>query len=169
MKRIGLLSDTHGWWDERYAKHFAECDEIWHAGDIGSMLLVERLQEIAPLRAVYGNIDGGDVRRMFTEVYRFRCEEVEVVMTHIGGYPGHYSPAIYKKLVANPPQLFISGHSHILKVMYDKQLGCLHINPGAAGIQGFQTVRTLVRFTIDGKEIKDLEVVELSSPNGKGL
>ena len=88
------------------------------------------------------NIDGGDVRRMFTEVYRFRCEEVEVVMTHIGGYPGHYSPAIYKRLVANPPQLFISGHSHILKVMYDKQLGCLHINPGAAGIQGFQTVRT---------------------------
>ena len=168
MKRIGLLSDTHGWWDERYAKHFAECDEIWHAGDIGSMLLVERLQEIAPLRAVYGNIDGGDVRRMFTEVYRFRCEEVEVVMTHIGGYPGHYSPAIYKKLVANPPQLFISGHSHILKVMYDKQLGCLHINPGAAGIQGFQTVRTLVRFTVDGKEIKDLEVVELSSPSGKG-
>ena len=169
MKRIGLLSDTHGWWDERYAKHFAECDEIWHAGDIGSMLLVERLQEIAPLRAVYGNIDGGDVRRMFTEVYRFRCEEVEVVMTHIGGYPGHYSPAIYKKLVANPPQLFISGHSHILKVMYDKQLGCLHINPGAAGIQGFQTVRTLVRFTVDGKEIMDLEVVELSSPSGKGL
>ncbi len=169
MKRIGLLSDTHGWWDERYAKHFAECDEIWHAGDIGSMLLVERLQEIAPLRAVYGNIDGGDVRRMFTEVYRFRCEEVEVVMTHIGGYPGHYSPAIYKRLVVNPPQLFISGHSHILKVMYDKQLGCLHINPGAAGIQGFQTVRTLVRFTVDGKEIKDLEVVELSSPSGKGL
>lgn len=169
MKRIGLLSDTHGWWDERYAKHFAECDEIWHAGDIGSMLLVERLQEIAPLRAVYGNIDGGDVRRMFTEVYRFRCEEVEVVMTHIGGYPGHYSPAIYKRLVANPPQLFISGHSHILKVMYDKQLGCLHINPGAAGIQGFQTVRTLVRFTVDGKEIKDLEVVELSSTTGKGL
>jgi hypothetical protein len=169
MKRIGLLSDTHGWWDERYAKHFAECDEIWHAGDIGSMLLVERLQEIAPLRAVYGNIDGGDVRRMFTEVYRFRCEEVEVVMTHIGGYPGHYSPYIYKKLVSNPPQLFISGHSHILKVMYDKQLGCLHINPGAAGIQGFQTVRTLVRFTVDGMEIKDLEVVELSSPTGKGL
>ena len=169
MKRIGLLSDTHGWWDERYAKHFAECDEIWHAGDIGSMLLVERLQEIAPLRAVYGNIDGGDVRRMFTEVYRFRCEEVEVVMTHIGGYPGHYSPAIYKRLVANPPQLFISGHSHILKVMYDKQLGCLHINPGAAGIQGFQTVRTLVRFTVDGKEIKDLEVVELSSTSGNRL
>lgn len=168
MKRIGLLSDTHGWWDERYAKHFAECDEIWHAGDIGSMLLVERLQEIAPLRAVYGNIDGGDVRRMFTEVYRFRCEEVEVVMTHIGGYPGHYSPNIYKKLVANPPQLFISGHSHILKVMYDKQLACLHINPGAAGIQGFQTVRTLVRFTVDGKEIKDLEVVELGSPTLKG-
>ena len=106
---------------------------------------------------------------MFTEVYRFRCEEVEVVMTHIGGYPGHYSPTIYKKLVANPPQLFISGHSHILKVMYDKQLGCLHINPGAAGIQGFQTVRTLVRFTVDGKEIKDLEVVELSSPSWKGL
>jgi hypothetical protein len=168
MKRIGLLSDTHGWWDERYAKHFAECDEIWHAGDIGSMLLVERLQEIAPLRAVFGNIDGGDVRRMFTEVYRFRCEEIDVLMTHIGGYPGHYSPYIYKMLVNNPPQLFISGHSHILKVMYDKQLGCLHINPGAAGIQGFQTVRTLVRFTVDGREIKDLEVVELNSPTRQG-
>lgn len=161
MKKIGLLSDTHGWWDERYGKYFAECDEIWHAGDIGSMDVVERLQAIAPLRAVYGNIDGGDIRRIFTEKYRFRCEEMEVLMTHIGGYPGRYDARIRPTLFAHPPQLFISGHSHILKVMYDKQLGCLHINPGAAGIQGFQTVRTLVRFVIDGKEIKDLEVIEL--------
>ncbi len=161
MKKIGLLSDTHGWWDERYGKHFAGCDEIWHAGDIGSMDVVERLRAIAPLRAVYGNIDGGDIRRIFTEKYRFRCEEVEVLMTHIGGYPGRYDARIRPILFANPPQLFISGHSHILKVMYDEKLHCLHINPGAAGIQGFQTVRTLVRFTVDGRDIKDLEVIEL--------
>lgn len=161
MKRIGLLSDTHACWDERYARYFAGCDEIWHAGDIGSMLLADRLAEIAPLRAVFGNIDGGDLRRRFTEKYRFRCEEVEVLMTHIGGYPGRYDARVRKSLYDNPPQLFISGHSHILKVMYDDTLKCLHINPGAAGMQGFQTVRTLVRFTIDGREIKDLEVIEL--------
>lgn len=161
MKRIGLLSDTHACWDERYARYFAGCDEIWHAGDIGSMLLADRLAEIAPLRAVFGNIDGGDLRRRFTEKYRFRCEEVEVLMTHIGGYPGRYDARVRKSLYDNPPQLFISGHSHILKVMYDDTLKCLHINPGAAGMQGFQSVRTLVRFTIDGREIKDLEVIEL--------
>lgn len=161
MKRIGLLSDTHGWWDERYAKYFAECDEIWHAGDIGNMLLANRLAEIATLRAVYGNIDGGDLRLRFTEKYRFRCEEVDVLMTHIGGYPGRYDARIRKSLYERPPQLFISGHSHILKVMYDETLKCLHINPGAAGMQGFHAVRTLVRFVIDGREIKDLEVIEL--------
>lgn len=125
------------------------------------MLLADRLAEIAPLRAVFGNIDGGDLRRRFTEKYRFRCEEVEVLMTHIGGYPGRYDARVRKSLYDNPPQLFISGHSHILKVMYDDTLKCLHINPGAAGMQGFQSVRTLVRFTIDGREIKDLEVIEL--------
>ena len=162
MKRIGIISDTHSYWDDKYLHYFEPCDEIWHAGDIGGVELVERLREIAPLRAVYGNIDGGDIRRMFTEKYRFKCEEVEVLMTHIGGYPGHYDPRIRPTLFSRPPQLFISGHSHILRVMYDKQLGCLHINPGAAGIQGFHQVRTLVRFIIDGKDIKDLEVIELS-------
>ena len=162
MKRIGLLSDTHSYWDERYAKYFSECDEIWHAGDIGSMELVERLQELKPLRAVYGNIDGGEVRRTFSETLEWQCEEATILMTHIGGYPGKYDPRIKKRLIQNPPNLFISGHSHILRILYDKQLSCLHINPGAAGTQGWQTVRTLVRFTIDGKDFRDLEVIELS-------
>lgn len=161
MKRIGLLSDTHGYWDDRYVKYFSECDEIWHAGDIGTMELADRLAAIKPLRAVYGNIDGVDLRRQFSEKYRFRCEEVEVLIKHIGGYPGHYDASIRGSLFARPPKLFISGHSHILKVLYDQSLQCLHINPGAAGISGFHKVRTLVRFTIDGSEIKDLEVIEL--------
>ena len=161
MKRIGLLSDTHGYWDERYAKYFAECDEIWHAGDIGSSELAMRLNEIRPLRAVYGNIDGGELRRTYTEILRWQCEDANIMMTHIGGYPGKYDPRIRKQLLASPPDLFISGHSHILKVQYDPALSCLHINPGAAGLQGWQTVRTLVRFTIDGKQLKDLEVIEL--------
>ena len=162
MKRIGLLSDTHGYWDERYAKYFAECDEIWHAGDIGTTDVADRLAAIKPLRAVYGNIDGGDLRMMFTERYRFRCEQVEVLMKHIGGYPGNYDSSVRGSIFSKPPQLFISGHSHILKVMYDRTLGCLHINPGAAGISGFHKKRTLVRFTIDDREIKDLEVIELA-------
>lgn len=162
MKRIGLLSDTHGYWDDRYEKYFSECDEIWHAGDIGSYELAERLSALKPFRAVYGNIDGGDVRLQFTEKYRFRCEEVDVLIKHIGGYPGHYDPSIRGTLFVRSPQLFISGHSHILKVMYDKTLNMLHINPGAAGIYGFHKQRTLVRFTIDKAEIKDLEVIELN-------
>lgn len=162
MTRIGLLSDTHGYWDEKYEKYFADCDEIWHAGDIGSAGLATRLAELKPLKAVFGNIDGGDVRMMFSEKYRWKCEEVEVLMKHIGGYPGNYDPSIRGSILARPPKLFISGHSHILKVMYDKTLGLLHINPGAAGMYGFHKVRTLVRFTIDGTEIKDLEVIELA-------
>ena len=149
MKRIGLLSDTHAYWDERYIKYFCECDEIWHAGDIGSLELVTRLQEIAPLRAV------------FSEKYRFKCEEVDVLMKHIGGYPGRYDASIARQLYSRPPQLFISGHSHILKVQFDPQLKLLHINPGAAGLQGWQTVRTLVRFSVDNGEFKDLEVIEI--------
>jgi len=164
MKKIGLLSDTHGYWDTRYEKYFGECDEIWHAGDIGSTELALKFQAFKPFRAVYGNIDGGDTRMMFAEKYRFKCEEVEVLIKHIGGYPGNYDPSIRGTLMARPPKLFIAGHSHILKVMYDKTLDLLHINPGAAGIYGFHKVRTLVRFTIDGAEIKDLEVIEL---NGK--
>lgn len=161
MKRIGLLSDTHAYWDERYTKYFSECDEIWHAGDIGSMELVTRLQEIASLRAVHGNIDGGDVRRMFPEKLRWTCEGADVLMTHIGGYPGKYDPRIRQQLYERPPKLFVSGHSHILKVQFDPQLKLLHINPGAAGLQGWQTVRTLVRFSVDKGEFKDLEVIEI--------
>lgn len=161
MRRIGLLSDTHSYWDEKYVKYFSECDEIWHVGDFGSMEIADRLAEIKPLKGVFGNCDGGDLRYRFSEKYRFKCEDVEVLMKHIGGYPGNYDFSIRSTMFARPPKLFISGHSHILKVMYDKTLGCLHINPGAAGQQGFHKVRTLVRFTIEGSEIKDLEVIEL--------
>lgn len=163
MKRIGLISDTHGYWDERYAKHFAECDEIWHAGDIGSMEVAERLSEIALLRAVCGNCDGGDLRQLYPTLLRFRCEEADILIKHIGGYPGNYDRSIRGTLFVRPPQLFISGHSHILKVIYDKTLGCLHINPGAAGLQGWQKTRTLVRFNVDGCEFKDLEIIELAA------
>lgn len=162
MKRIGLLSDTHGYWDARYEKYFAKCDEIWHAGDIGTMELAERLADLRPLRAVCGNCDGGDLRRLYPTVLRFRCEEADVLMKHIGGYPGNYDRSIRGTLFVRPPQLFISGHSHILKVLFDKTLNCLHINPGAAGLQGWQKVRTLVRFTVDGKQFRDLEVIELA-------
>lgn len=163
MTRIGLLSDTHSYWDDRYATYFRECDEIWHAGDIGDAEVVRRLQAIAPLRAVYGNIDGTDLRHDFPEVLRFQCEGVDVLMKHIGGYPGKYDRSIRTTLQLNPPTLFISGHSHILKVMMDHRLHCLHINPGAAGVYGQQLVRTLVRFTIDGPNIQDLEVIELTN------
>ena len=162
MKRIGILSDTHSCWDDRYLLHFADCDEIWHAGDIGSPLIVERLEEHCPLRAVCGNIDGRELSLRFDDVLHFKVEECNVMMTHIGGYPGNYSPGIRKELYASRPNLFVAGHSHILKVMYDKAIDCLHVNPGAAGRQGWHAVRTLVKLTIDGKEIKDLEVVELS-------
>lgn len=162
MKRIGILSDTHGYWDDRYARHFEPCDEIWHAGDIGSFEVAERLQALRPLRAVCGNIDGGDLRLMFPSVLRFRCERVDVLLTHIGGYPGHYNPAVYRNLCARPVRLFVCGHSHILKVMNDPQLGCLCVNPGAAGISGFHLARTLVRLVIDGERISDLEVIELA-------
>lgn len=161
MKRIGILSDTHGFWDDRYDKHFASCDEVWHAGDIGSLEVAERLKARHPLRAVCGNIDGGDLRLLFPQVLRFRCESVEVLLTHIGGYPGHYNPAVYRNLLVHPTDLFICGHSHILKVMNDPTLHCLCVNPGAAGISGFQQVRTLVRLVIDGHDIRDLEVIEL--------
>jgi len=164
MKRIGLLSDTHSYWDDRYAEYLSPCDEIWHAGDICSVELAERLQAIRPLRAVCGNCDGGDLRHMFPEVLRFRCEDAEILMKHIGGYPGRYDASVREQLRRDPPDLFISGHSHILKVMYDKQLHCLHINPGAAGLQGWQRERTLVRFEVDGRDFRNLEVVTLAWP-----
>ncbi|MBK5721526.1 metallophosphoesterase family protein [Dysgonomonas sp. Marseille-P4677] len=162
MKKIGLLSDTHNWWDDKYEKHFADCDEIWHAGDIGSMDLALRFESFKPFRAVYGNIDDSKVRSAYPEFLRFTIEEVDVLMTHIGGYPGKYDPRVRSILYAKPPKLFIDGHSHILKVMFDKKLNCLHINPGAAGKYGFHKVRTLIRFVIDKGNISDLEVIELN-------
>lgn len=162
MARIGLLSDTHGYWDEKYLNYFAECDEIWHAGDIGSMEVAEKLQAFRPLRAVYGNIDGQDIRQRFPQVNRFTVGGADVLIKHIGGYPGRYDPSIRAALFVRPPKLFISGHSHILKVQYDKTLRMLHINPGAAGKYGFHRVRTLVRLSINEGEFSDLEVIELS-------
>ena len=161
MKRIGILSDTHGYWDDKYLIHFADCDEIWHAGDIGSNIIIEQLESFKPVRAVHGNIDGGIMRKLYKEKLRFRIEDCEVVMKHIGGYPGRYDASIREEIYSQPPQLFISGHSHILKVIYDKKIDCLHINPGAAGKQGWQQQRTLIKVTIDGRTFKDLEIVEL--------
>ncbi|MCC8143087.1 MAG: metallophosphatase family protein [Tannerellaceae bacterium] len=163
MLKIGLLSDTHAWWDDKYREYFESCDEIWHAGDIGSESVAERLAAIKPLRAVFGNIDGQGIWMSYPQVAIFTVEEVKVMMTHIGGYPGRYAPEIRKELYDTRPGLFISGHSHILKVMFDKYLNCLHTNPGAAGKSGFHQVRTLIRFVIDGKEIKDLEVIKLGN------
>ena len=162
MIRIGLLSDTHAYWDEKYLEYFEPCDEIWHAGDIGSVEVAERLAAFRPFRAVYGNIDGQAIRKLYPQVNRFTVDGAEVLIKHIGGYPGKYDASIRSTLFANPPRLFISGHSHILKVKYDKSLNLLHINPGAAGIYGFHTVRTLVRFCIDNGSFSDLEVIELN-------
>jgi uncharacterized protein len=161
MKRIGLLSDTHGYLDERILFFLSECDEIWHAGDIGNTETADTLSELKLLRAVHGNADGNPLRIQYPKDQRFVCEEVEVWMTHIGGYPKHYPSGIRRLLDTNPPKLFISGHSHILRVMYDEKYQMLYINPGAAGIQGFHRLRTLIRFTIDADKIKDLEVIEL--------
>lgn len=161
--KVGLLSDTHGYWDMRYAEYFKDCDEIWHAGDIGSTEVIEKLAELKPVRAVYGNIDGQDIRIQYPRIAIFMAEQVKVLLTHIGGYPGRYAPEIRKELYAERPNLFICGHSHILKVMFDESLHCLHINPGAAGISGFHQVRTLVRFIIEDKKIRDLEVIELGN------
>ncbi|HTQ28143.1 MAG TPA: metallophosphoesterase family protein [Puia sp.] len=165
MKRIGLLSDTHGYLDENIFRHFERCDEIWHAGDIGNADLSEKLSAFKPLRAVYGNIDGYDIRSIYPEKLRWSSEEVKVLMMHIGGYPPRYNPAAKKELAADPPQLFICGHSHILRIMFDPRINCLFMNPGAAGKHGWHKIRTLVRFTVDGKEIRDCEVVELGLRN----
>lgn len=162
MTRIGLISDTHSYLDDAVFKHFENCDEIWHAGDFGNIELADKLAEFKPLRGVYGNIDGTDVRKVYPENLRFKCEDVDVWMTHIGGYPDRYSPAVKAEIYKHPPGLFISGHSHILKVMFDKKINCLHLNPGAAGKQGWHKVRTLMRFTINGNKIQDLEVIELN-------
>ena len=163
MKKIGILSDTHGYWDDRYAQHFSGCDEIWHAGDIGSDNIIDRLEEVAPVvRAVAGNIDGAAMRRRFGVLQEWVTDDVRVMMTHIGGYPGKYAPGIKFRLETRRPKIFVAGHSHILKVIYDRQLQLLHINPGAAGVYGWQAVRTLIRLKIDAGDIKDLEVIELA-------
>ncbi len=162
MTRIGIISDTHSFWDPKFATYLHDLDEVWHVGDIGSEALADRFEALGPkFRAVVGNIDGQPLRRRYPEVLRFRCEEVDVLMKHIGGYPGRYDASIRATVRSNPPQLFVSGHSHILRVMPDRTLHLLHINPGAAGIQGWHKDRTLVRLTIDGSKIADCEVVTL--------
>ena len=163
MTRIGLISDTHSFLDNAVFKHFENCDEIWHAGDFGNIELADKLAAFKPLKGVYGNIDGQDIRSTYPLNLRFKCEDMDVWMTHIGGYPGKYAPAVRPEIYTNPPQLFITGHSHILKVIYDDKIKCLHMNPGAAGKQGWQKVRTLIRFVVDGKNMKQCEVIELGS------
>lgn len=162
MKKIGILADTHGMLDERIFNHFENVDEIWHAGDWGSMEVVNKLQAFKPVRGVYGNIDGQDIRMIFPKHLRFRCEDVDVWLTHIGGYPGKYDANVKPEIFTNPPKLFVCGHSHILKVQYDKTLDLLHINSGSAGKHGFHQVQTLIRFEIDGSNIQNLEVIELN-------
>jgi putative phosphoesterase len=162
MTRIGLISDTHGFLDEAVFKHFENCDEVWHAGDFGSDVAM-RLKERKSLKGVFGNIDEQDIRSEFPEQLVFMCEDVKVLIRHIGGSPPRYNPEMKKELLHHKPQLFISGHSHILKVMFDEKINCLHMNPGAAGKQGWHKVRTIIRFAIDGKEIKNCEVIELGN------
>jgi len=161
MKKILLLSDTHSYIDDQIIKYINQADEVWHAGDIGAIEVVDTIKKIKPLRAVYGNIDGNDVRSEFPLNNRFTIENVSVWITHIGGYPNKYDLRIRDEIKTNPPQLFISGHSHILKVMYDKKLNLLHMNPGASGKHGFHKVRTMLRFEIHKDKIQNLEIIEL--------
>ncbi len=161
MTRIGLISDTHGFLDESVFTHFSTCDEIWHAGDFGDRGLAARLASFKPLKGVYGNIDDHTLRTVYPEQLVFTCEEVKIMMRHIGGSPPNYNPETRTQLALHRPLLFICGHSHILKVIYDEKKQCLHMNPGAAGKHGWHKVRTIIRFVIDGKEMKDCEVIEL--------
>ncbi|MFT3935636.1 MAG: metallophosphoesterase family protein [Chitinophagaceae bacterium] len=169
MTRIGLISDTHGYLDENVFTHFKDCNEIWHAGDFGDASLVKKLEDKSgiTIKGVYGNIDGNDIRSRFPEQLVFDCEGVKVMMRHIGGSPPRYNPETKKELLLQQPQLFISGHSHILKVMFDSNINCLHMNPGAAGNHGWHKVRTIIRFVIDGKNMKDCEVIELGGRSSK--
>lgn len=161
MKKILLLSDTHSHIDEQVLKYVKQADEVWHAGDIGNLKVTDTIKRLKPLKAVFGNIDDDKARLEFPEHLRFRCEAVDVWITHIGGYPHKYNIRVKEEIHKNPPNLFICGHSHILKVMFDKKLNLLHMNPGACGKHGFHKVRTMLRFVIDGEQIKNLEVVEL--------
>jgi len=160
LKKILLLSDTHSHIDENILKYVKLADEVWHAGDIGDLKVTDAIKKLKPLKAVYGNIDDAKARAEYPEHNRFMCEDVDVWITHIGGYPPRYNNRVREKLKQNPPRLFICGHSHILKVMPDKKLNVLHMNPGAVGIHGFHKVRTMLRFTIDGEKIDNLEVIE---------
>ena len=166
MTRIGLISDTHNYLDEAVFKHFDKCDEIWHAGDFGTSEVADKLKAFKPLRGVYGNVDGYDIRSEFPEKLRFTCEGVNVLMIHIGGYPGKYVAEVREELAGTPTQLFIAGHSHILKIMYDDKYQCLHMNPGAAGTHGWHKVRTLIRFDIHGTLRKKCEVIERGTSGG---
>ena len=160
MKKILLLSDTHSYIDDAILKYVNMADEVWHAGDIGDLIVTDKIKTLKPLKAVYGNIDDAKARAEFPLHNRFMCEGVDVWITHIGGYPPKYNAKVKEALLTNPPNLFITGHSHILKVMPDKKLNLLHMNPGAAGKHGFHKLRTMLRFKIDDKQIKDLEVIE---------
>lgn len=160
MKKILLLSDTHSYIDQDILRYVEQSDEVWHAGDIGSLTVTDAIQDLKPLKAVYGNIDDEKARKEFQLHNRFMCEEIDVWITHIGGYPGRYSASVRQELIKNPPKIFVTGHSHILKVMPDRNLDLLHINPGAIGKHGFHQVRTMVRFEIDGLQIRNLEVIE---------
>lgn len=162
MKKILLLSDTHSHIDDAILKHIKQADEVWHAGDIGDLKVTDAISKLKPLRAVYGNIDGDKIRMEFPENNRFICEGIDVWITHIGGYPNKYNVRVREEIYKNPPRIFICGHSHILKVMPDKKLNLIHMNPGAVGKHGFHKVRTMLRFTIDGKKIENLEVIEFS-------
>ncbi len=165
MKRIGLLSDTHGFLHPRLFSFFEKVDEIWHAGDFGNIETADELAAFKPLKGVYGNIDDHKLRAVYPLHQRFKCEEVDVWITHIGGYPGRYERYVKPDIYRNPPDLFVSGHSHILKVIFDKKLGFLHMNPGAAGNKGFHKVLTAMRFVIDGKDIRDMEIWEMKRSN----
>lgn len=162
MIKIGLLSDTHGFLDDAVFKHFADCDEIWHAGDFGPDV-AEKLAAFKPLRGVYGNIDDKEIRNEFPEHIRFSIENLDVWMTHIGGYPGKYAPQIKSEIYTKPPKLFICGHSHILKVMYDKKIDCLHINPGAAGNSGWHRIKTLIKFCVTAGKVHNLVAIEIGN------
>lgn len=161
MIKILLLSDSHSYIDDRILDYASQADEIWHCGDFGNPQVIEKLEKITTLRGVYGNIDGEKVRKIFPEVSRFTIENVEVLMIHIGGYPGKYSPLTKKEIAEKAPNLFISGHSHILKAMYDQKNNLLHLNPGSCGKEGWHKTRTMMRFEINGDKIENLEVIEL--------
>jgi putative phosphoesterase len=162
MPRIGLISDTHGYLDPKVFKHFEDCDEIWHAGDFGTLEVSNQLSAFKPLKGVYGNIDGKEIRLIHPKDQKFEMEGFKIWITHIGGYPGNYSPLVRKEISENPPNIFICGHSHILKIMTDKKLNnMICINPGAAGVHGFHQVKTLVKFDLVNKKIENMKVIEL--------